>query len=235
MLIVRSLLLGLIIIPSIAYSQKSGMGLAEGSLDPVRGQNSFNLEFCYDGLKVGKFVNERDYVEKKKQSYNNKDKGDQWETSWYADRKLNYEPFFKQFFTRESGFSVASDAQYTFIFITTFIEPGYNVGVQSKNAEISGDVFLVETNDKSNVLAKIHIERAHSTGAAGLWGADYNDNDRIKHTYSGAGWALGRFIVDKRTGILSSHKLDKSQIVSRSSDVTFNNCIAQISQSAGGV
>lgn len=80
------------------------------------------------------------------------------------------------------------------IFHTTFTEPGFNVGVWKKNAEINGEAWVVETANHSNVIAKISVERVPGRS---FWGGDYDTGERIAEWYADGGKALGKFIKDK--------------------------------------
>jgi len=166
--------------------------LVEGNLSALKGQNSINLEFSYDGVRVGKYANEKEYIEKKKADYNAKEpgKGNQWEKDWFSDRKGRFEPRFTESFTA-AGMSAKPDAQYTLLFNTTFIEPGFNVGIARKNAYVDGTAVLVATADKSKVLARLTVDNAPGRIFGGY---DFDTGLRIQECYATAGKGLGRFI-----------------------------------------
>lgn len=170
--------------------------LVEGSASALSGQSSINFEFTYDGVRVGKFSNEKDYIEDKKANYNKKEpgKGDQWEKDWFKDRQARYEPRFIESFNA-AGYSTKQDAQYTIIFNTVFVEPGYNIGISRKNAYIDGVAVLVATSDKSKVLAKWTVDNA--PGSLGWSGMDFDTGVRITECYATAGKRLGRLIHGK--------------------------------------
>jgi len=167
--------------------------LTEGNVSALKGQNSVNLEFTYDGVSVGKYPNEKDYIDKKKADYNAKEpgKGDKWEKDWYGDRKGRFEPRFIESFTA-AGMSAKPDAQYTIVFNTVSIEPGFNIGIARKYAFIDGTAVLVATNDKSKVLAKFTIDNAPGRTYGGY---DFDTGLRIQEAYATAGKGLGRFIA----------------------------------------
>ncbi|MBO8778376.1 hypothetical protein INO78_13505, partial [Staphylococcus aureus] len=60
--------------------QAQKLKLTEGNIDAVKSETSLNFEFAYVNMKVGKFDNEQDYIDKKKADYNKKEegKGDTW-------------------------------------------------------------------------------------------------------------------------------------------------------------
>lgn len=172
-----------------AHAQK--IKVVEGSLDAVKGIKEYNLEFTYDNLAVGKYKDEAEYIAKKKEEYNKKEagKGDKWAESWVADRAARFEPKFTELFGEYSKATISAKAKHTLIFHTSFIEPGFNVGVMRKNAEINGEVTIVETADKSKVLAKITITK--SPGAQ-FGGYDFDTGVRIAEAYAKAGKEIGK-------------------------------------------
>lgn len=74
---------------------------------------------------------------------------------------------------------------------TTFIEPGYNVHVSRKNASIDGELWIVETANKNNVIAKISFK-----GAPGrtFGGYDYDSGVRIQESYAVLGKSAAKFL-----------------------------------------
>ncbi len=87
--------------------------------------------------------------------------------------------------------SVSPDAKYTLIFHTTSTEPGYNVYVSRKNAEIDAEVTIVLTADKSKKIATISVNNAPGRTFSGY---DYATGDRIVECYAVAGKKLGKHI-----------------------------------------
>lgn len=165
----------------------------EGSIDAVKAESSINFEYTYDNMSVGKFDREEDYVAKKKEDYNNKEagRGDTWAKAWVDDRKNRFEPKFEELFTEYSNKTNSKNAKYTLIFKTTFTEPGYNVGVMRKNAQINATVLIVETANPSNVIAKIAVDKALGRTFGGY---DFDTGGRIAEAYADAGKALGKYL-----------------------------------------
>jgi hypothetical protein len=168
--------------------------LLEGNLDPLKNESKINVEFTYDNMRVGKFDKEEDYINDKKGDYNKKEpgKGDTWAKNWVGDRKYRFEPKFNELFEKYSEKTINANAKYTLIFHTDFTEPGYNIAITRKSAQINGEAWVVETANKNNVIAKIRVEK--SPGKAFWSGNDYDTGDRIAEAYATAGKGVGKFI-----------------------------------------
>ncbi len=162
-----------------------------GNDDILKSESSINIEFNYDNITVGKFKNEQEYITTKTEEYNKKEagKGDSWAASWKNDREARYQPKFIELFTLSSGMSVAKDAKYTMIVKTLSIEPGWNIGISRKNAEIDLEVWIVETANKSSKLATFTISNVPGGTA---FGYDFDTGLRISEAYAKAGKSLGK-------------------------------------------
>lgn len=178
------------------YAQK--IKVLDGSLDALKGIDKLNLEYDYSKMGVGKFATEKEYLDKKKKDYNEKEagKGDEWVNSWEADRANKFQPQFEELFGKHSGITAGDipNAKYTLIFKTTYTEPGYNVYVTRKNAEIDGEAIIVETANRSNVIARLSV--LNNPGRT-FGGNDYDTGTRIQESYAVAGKGLGKYLKDK--------------------------------------
>lgn len=168
----------------------------DGKKEAVTDAGKMNIEFDYSTMRVGKFKTEAEYVEKKTTEYNKKEegKGDKWAKDWVADRADRYEPQFIELYNKHAKNSSVGNnpgAKYTMIVKTTRTEPGFNVHVARKNAEIDGEVWVVETANKSNVVLKISFEKALGRSFGGY---DYDTGFRIQETYADLGKALAKYL-----------------------------------------
>lgn len=165
----------------------------EGDIGVLKGETSMNIEFTYNDMSVGKFEHESEYIEKKKGEYNAKEpgRGDNWAKSWIADRKLVFQPKFIDLFEKSTDMVVKATAKYTIIFHTTTTEPGYNIYISKKNAEIDAEATVVETANRSKIIAVISIKNAPGRT---FMGNDYATSDRIAECYAVSGKKLGKFI-----------------------------------------
>ena len=167
--------------------------LVEGDLSALKGEQKINTEFVYDDMRVEKFDKEADYVAEKTQELNKKEpgRGDTWAKAWVNDRKSRFEPKFNELFEQGSNMSISQDAKYTLIFKTTSTEPGFNIAIRRKNAEINGEVLIVETANRDKVVAKATLERALGRTFGGF---DFDTGERLSEAYADAGKALGKFV-----------------------------------------
>lgn len=174
-----------------SYAQR--IKVTQGSLDALKNEREINIEYTYDNMSVGKFDNEADYVKKRIEELNKKEsgRGNTWAKAWVDDRKSRFEPKFDELFTKNSEMTLNKNAKYTIIFNTSFVEPGFNVGVMKKNAYIDGEVLIVETADRSKVVAKLTVEKAPGRS---FWGNDYDTGERISEAYAMSGKALAKKI-----------------------------------------
>lgn len=178
--------------------QAQKVKLLDGSLDALKGTEKLNLEYDYSDMGVGKFKTEKEYVATKKKEYDKKEpgRGDQWESSWQADRKNRFQPQFEELFSKHSGMTAGDipTAKYTLIFKTKYTEPGYNIYVSRKNAEIDGEAVIVETANRNNIIARMSV--LNCPGRT-FGGNDYDTGERIQEAYAVAGKGLGKFVKDK--------------------------------------
>ena len=196
------------------FAQK--VKLEEGDLSPLKSEKSLAFAFSYDSMMMGasshgrqpgpphppgpghshEQMTEAEYVSKHTADYNKKSpgKGDEWAKAWVDDRESLYEPGFTKEFEKYGGLQPDPKAKYTLLFKTTNTEPGFNAGFMRHNAEISGVAWIVETANKSHVIAKISV--INSPGG-NFFENDYANDERISTAYSEAGRGLGYFIKGK--------------------------------------
>ena len=187
------ILAGILLTTVQLYAQK--VKLVEGNLDALKGMTKLNVMYDYNRMAVGKFENESDYIAQKKDEYNKKEagRGDKWEKAWKADRQNLFAPKFEELFTKYSGIELSQgyDQQYSIILKTIFTEPGYDIYVSKKNAEIDAIALIVESKNPAVVVAKISLDNSP--------GRTYTDNNydtgvRLQEAYAAAGKALGKFL-----------------------------------------
>lgn len=184
------------ILSIVCFSQKidaQKIKTIDGDPSILKNEKSINIEFTYNNMSVGKFEIEKDYIDKKKAEYNDKEagRGDTWAKSWITDRKMVFEPKFLQLFERETEMTVTPTAKYTLIFHTIKTEPGFNIVITKKNAQIDAEATIVETANRSKIIAVISIKNAPGRT---FTGNDFATGDRIAECYAVSGKKLGKFI-----------------------------------------
>lgn len=164
-----------------------------GNADILKPETTLNFEFVYDNLSVGKYKNEQDYIAAKTEEYNKKEagKGDSWAASWKNDKASRFEPKFIELFTINSGMTENKNAKYTLVFKTLSIEPGFNIGITRKNAEIDAEVWIVETANRNNKVATFTISNVPGGTA---FGYDFDTGLRISEAYANSGKKLGKHL-----------------------------------------
>jgi hypothetical protein len=177
--------------------------LTSGTVDFLKQEKQVNLEYVYDGMRVGKFDKEVDFVAEKIAEYNKKEagRGERWHKSWISDRTERFQPKFQDLLSRywsekKNGPQVGSfkDAKYTLILKTTMTDTGWNVGVMRRPAYINAQAIFVETQNRSNVLAVLTITKSPGNTT---WGNDYDTGERMQESYAKAGKELGAFLSKK--------------------------------------
>ena len=177
--------------------------VSDGDIAAFQGIEKLNVSYDFSDFAVGKFKKEQEYIDKKKKEYNEDEagKGDSWEENWHADKENVYEPKFEELFnivmlSKGTGMQVGSfpDAEYTLILKTTFMEPGFNVGISSKNASINAEAYLVKTGEDANHLVTVKLTKVPGNGL--FWG-EYDAAKRIEQAYATAGEKLAGYIAKK--------------------------------------
>jgi len=200
----KKYLLFLIVMAFVFSGHAQRFKLVEGNVDGyLKGQKLLKVEFTYDNLKVGKMT-EEDYVAKKVKDYNKKKpgSGDEWKEKWENDKENAYPDFFIRMFNMVMGKSEvrvdknAEDADYIMIVNTSFIEPGFNVGIQSKRASANMEVRIVSKDDPGKTLAKFTLIKSPGNT---MFGADYSTKDRIGGCFENAASSLAGYFIKHKT------------------------------------
>jgi len=200
-----SLLALVMIFVSLLFLQScGGLKFSEGDFNFMKGENVLNVEYDYSNMGVGKYENEKDYVDKKVADMNESEagKGDKWAGNWKNDRTTRFQPAFeammeRYFSKKDWKMSANPNAKYTLIFKTTHTEPGFNIGIMRKPANISAEAIFVETKNKQKVMAKILMEEINGGDPTGGWGFDFDTGLRIEAAYRECGRRLGKFLISQ--------------------------------------
>ena len=192
----------LILIASFAFSsQAQKIKLQDGDLKFLKGVKDLGVEFTYENLTVGKLTEEK-YIANKVEDANDREpgSGENWPDLWYGDRPDHYEPKFIELFNiimLEEGVTLTESVEsvdYKMIVKTTFIEPGFNVGIMRKSALINLVIDFVATDNPTTILATFTIDK--SPGGT-PFGYDYDSGIRVGEAYAKASKYFAKYLLKK--------------------------------------
>lgn len=170
-----------------------------GDLSVLKGVKKVNIQFTYNDMVVGSMT-EEGYLEKKVTEYNEKKagRGDEFAKVWEKNKQDVYPINFIELFEKGTGIKCDSkntNEEYTLIVNTTYFEPGFNVGVVRRNAEVSVVVMVVKASDPEKVLAEVTVQ--NSPGRT-VMGYDFDVASRVSEAYAKAGKEVAK-VVKKAT------------------------------------
>lgn len=173
-----------------------------GDLTFLKGESHVNVEITFDeNMTIGrKNMSEAAYIEKSMEEREAKEfgSGNRWLEGWQGAREKHYIPKFVEMLNKAVGKNAAfgdyPDATYTVVFNVTRMEPGFNIGVTSKPAEIDGVAYFVRTEDKGSSLADVSITRAPGSQVMGM---DFAVEQRMAESFAIAGKRLGALLKKK--------------------------------------
>lgn len=174
-----------ILISALAIGQNRTVKV--GYLKKLKGITEFNLVFDYSNLKVDKFDTEEEFLADKMKKREKNETDEKFKASWFADRENRYEPKFIESFNKrfrkgkikvEKGLT---SAKYTMKVKTTWIYPGYNVGVVSQPAKINTTISVYETSNPEAIILVVDYDKTLGAGAMGM---DFNSGYRISEAYA---------------------------------------------------
>lgn len=191
----KILLLPALIVAFVFSANAQKIITEKGKLTDLAGESKFKLEYNYDNFAVGKYPTEQAYIDYKKGEYAKKDAAtaEKFEAGWKSAREKYYQPKFEELINKSLGGKATvlpsnTDAKYTLILKTTFIEPGFNVGVMKQPAYINVEYIFVETANPSNVVVKMSQSKIPGSQYGGY---DFDASTRIAESYAKAGKMLG--------------------------------------------
>jgi hypothetical protein len=186
-----------ILIFSSGFANAQTIKLVDGDPENLKGVKSLSTEFIYHPMRVGKFDNEKDYVEDKRAKLNadEKGRGDTWATRWLEDRERRFEPKFRELFAKHSGISFKDKDVHKLVFKTTSTEPGWSVlgglSFVRSSARIDAEVSILDSRNK--VLVKYLLTEVPGGSVTNDW----DTGARIQEAYAKAGKDLGKLLKSK--------------------------------------
>lgn len=192
----RKFLCLFLLILSLGVNAQRNVTLLEGSVTALKGQSTITVSFTYDSMLVETNTPEEEFVRTKKAELEQKQAGlgARWEKSWTEDRKWKMEPSFKNMFARTLKISTIGKSQYSFIFRTKRIVPGWNFGVAFVQQEsiLDGEAILIDNADPTKVLARLELKEMDGRGTVAQHA--WETGDQIAKAYETAGRELALFI-----------------------------------------
>lgn len=163
----------------------------------LKSQKTVNVVFTYKDMEVGKFPSEEAFLKEKCRKYDEDQpgKGTKFKESWMSDKHNVYEPIFLELLTKHVKNKIVFskdmlDARYTMIVHTTFMEPGFNVGIMKNPAYCNFRIKLVETQRVDSVLTECALRNVMGSSGDGIF--DYAVSYRVKECYAKAGKMIGK-------------------------------------------
>lgn len=181
----KTVVLFILLISTLAIGQK--MKVKSGNFKNLKGITEFNLEFDYSNLKVDKFNTEEEFLADKMKKREEKGTDEDFKASWFADRENRYEPKFIESFNKRFGDGEVkvgkgfSSAKYVMKVKTTWIYPGYNVGVFRQPSKLNTTIYVYEINSAEVPILVVDYDNVLGNGAMGF---DYNSGYRISEAYA---------------------------------------------------
>jgi len=168
------------------FSQKANV--TKGDWSDLKGITEFNLEFDYSDLEIPKYDSEEAFLEDKiaKREEKEPGTGEKFRESWFSDRENYYEPRFIETFNdryKDGLVKVDRDlgnAEYTMKVHTTFIYPGYNVGVVRKNSKLEVTLSVYKNDSPDDIIFEVDYTKIEGAGNGGY---DFNSGQRIADAY----------------------------------------------------
>jgi hypothetical protein len=139
--------------------------LYNGSPNVLKEQTNLNIEFVYEGMKVGEFTEEI-YLKQKKSEFRKAAEGDKFVKKWSSDRTDIYEPKFVEQLNKGLkrmnlvAAKNAPDSKYTMLVQTKKLEPGYFNGSNGNKRDtyVNLQVVIVDSENRDQVLCTIKAE-----------------------------------------------------------------------------
>ncbi len=166
----------------------------------MQGADKILVKFDYSATRVGRFATEAEYIESKMTEIDEKDpgKGEEWRVKWEEQKDSIFAYQFTKLMNdriNEKGIVAGTnltDAPLTMIVHVMSIEPGWNVGVSRRNAEVDFIVKIYKTSDMNQPLVVYAMNKVQGFGAMGY---DFDAGYRMGQSFARGGRELGRYLV----------------------------------------
>ena len=177
------------------------IALNSGDISSLDNVKSVMIVYDYTDMGVGAFRKEEDYIKKKSEEMEKKEKGssEKFKKDWVDARERRYQPRFEELFNKEgkginlTGSSKPNGSDYTLNVHTIFIEPGMNIGISKKPAFIDLECTFKDKSGKE--LCVFYVKNAIGSNMSGM---DYAVEARVVESYAKAGKMLVQGIEKER-------------------------------------
>lgn len=194
----RYILLFAIVIPQLLIAQK--IKVVSGDFSMLKEVKSYYVTFDYSDMAVGKYDTEAEYVEyQKSEAVEREDDPDAWEEEWINNREEKFHPRFFALFNEVYAIKGVSatpekgDQKFEMSIHTTFLEPGFNVGVMRKPAFINVEITIFEIDSPDNKIV-ITMDAVPGRDAGGY---DFAVADRVSEAYEKCGKEMAKLLLKK--------------------------------------
>lgn len=195
----KMLFAAMILVFSGTGLQAQRINIEKGDFDFLKGQTELRVSYDYSDVSVGNYDREEDYIADRVAELNEDEagSGDAWREAWLNDRPERYEPKFEEVFNENIDAKDircsqdAPDASYEMIVHTTFVEPGYNVGISRRSASINVEITFNEIAT-GNEMAVLSVTNCRGAGAMGF---DFDTGYRIQEAYAMLGRSVARYLL----------------------------------------
>jgi hypothetical protein len=165
----------------------------------LEGVDKVLVKLDFSATRVGKFATEAEYIEKRVSETEEKEpgKGEEWRTKWEEQKESvfahQFTKLINEYTLEKKGIEFATnlnDAPIVMVVGVMFLEPGYNIGISRRNAEVSLRVEMFKATDMNTPLAVYELNRVQGQGAMGF---DFDAGYRMGQAFALSGKALGKY------------------------------------------
>ncbi|HDT11457.1 MAG TPA: hypothetical protein ENN58_01825 [bacterium] len=197
----RSLFAGLIFV-SLVFSSACSMVKYKSGDDSrafLEGADKVLVKLDFSATRVGKFATEAEYIEKRMTEVEEKEpgKGEEWKKKWEDQKESVFAhqltKLINEYTVGKKGIEFGTnfaDAPVVMVVGVTFLEPGWNVGISRRNAEINIVVEMFKASDMNTPLVTYELNRVPGGGAMGF---DFDAGYRMGQAFAKAGKELGKY------------------------------------------
>lgn len=173
-----------------------------GRFAPLAGTTQLNIVYDYQGMTVGKFASEGDFIRKSVADREAEEPGSgkTWLATWKADREIVHQPKFEELLNESLlGAGVwaskgLDNAPYTLLVKFLHLETGWNVALVRQHAQITLSIKITKTGNPNRVIVELLGNKILGADSMGL---NFSVSSRLSNAYGKAGKDLGELLSAK--------------------------------------